>query len=144
MSINIENSMKKISNYCLKYGFHLICLIGFLYQTSLLMTDYLSGTTVVSIKLGRLQIDSLPAITICFNHFYSSDKVFKNRAELNGFYLDFIKSVNTYQADISNGTYNNENYFKMINFINNFDRYLFNISEPMYELLLNYSMEPER
>ena len=54
---------------CLKIIMTLIAMTGFLYQTSILIKDYWSGNTVASITVSLIQVDSLPAVTICTDKF---------------------------------------------------------------------------
>ena len=59
--------MEMLSLYNL--GVYIVCFSGLLYQTIMLLLDFLSGQTVVAIKLGRAQFEHLPAITLCsINH----------------------------------------------------------------------------
>ena len=52
-----------------------ICLFGLLYQVSLLLDDYLKGKTVVSLNVGLIQFDTLPAFTICTRDLLAITKV---------------------------------------------------------------------
>src|SRR5689334_20319452 len=62
---------KKFVKSFLKLIFTMLSLTGLFYQTSLLIGDYLSGKTVVSVTVGMTQFDSLPAVTICTDKFFS-------------------------------------------------------------------------
>ena len=46
------------------------CICGFLYQCYDLYTDYMSGKTVVNIKVETILNQMLPAITICYPYFH--------------------------------------------------------------------------
>ena len=56
----------------------IICQSGLFYQTHLLLDEYLSGSTVVSIDVVKHQSDNLPAITFCLPVLFSM----KSQAEL--------------------------------------------------------------
>src|SRR5689334_13686772 len=58
----------------LKYIIVIISLTGLLYQSSLLLHDYLSGKTVVAVRVEMIQFDYLPAITICTDKLLSMKK----------------------------------------------------------------------
>lgn len=44
----------------------IICTIGLLYHSSQLIAEYLSAKTVVNLEVRRKAIDTVPAISICF------------------------------------------------------------------------------
>src|SRR6185437_5412457 len=67
LSVNLKNFTKLFVT--------VVCVSGFLYQTSLLFSQYISGKTIVSIRFGRLRDDSLPAFTICYPSYMSIDRV---------------------------------------------------------------------
>ena len=52
----------------------LFCLIGLIVQTSDLLDQYLSGRTVVNIRLKRLQNEKIPSFTICYPCYMSMAK----------------------------------------------------------------------
>ena len=70
------NNLKVKSNFkmTLRIVAFLICMIGFLYQISQLMSIYLSGKTSVDNRVERLKHSELPAITVCLPTFVSMGK----------------------------------------------------------------------
>ena len=45
---------------------NIFCLIGLIVQTTYLLEQYMSGTTVVNIRFKRLQNEKIPSITVCY------------------------------------------------------------------------------
>ena len=81
---------KQFINYAFKFTFTFVCLTGLIYQVSLLMDDYLSGKTVVSLNVEFLGIDSLPAFTICTENFLSIEKVINFYPALKPYWLQYM------------------------------------------------------
>ena len=52
------------SNYY-KISVTLLCLLGFAYQSFILLSEYLSGKTVTNIHFRQLYNEGLPGVTIC-------------------------------------------------------------------------------
>ena len=74
-----------------------ICLLCLLYQTYLLIKQYLEYNTVINIKFMPNIINSLPAITICYNKVYSFEKLVKRYPEyISNYenYINFTKELN--------------------------------------------------
>lgn len=100
--------------------FILGCLIGFLYQLSILISEYCHGKTWVSIEISGEIVDNLPAITICpggalnitelaNNQDYMSQvsSLLKDKSSRNlsseiysKIHHDFLKFLNTKQLDL--------------------------------------------
>ena len=66
-----------ISTFIFKFGLPLICLSGLLYQLRELFDEYMSGKTVVAIKVGKFDTETIPAFTICLPYYISVDKVMR-------------------------------------------------------------------
>ena len=94
-----HNSSK---NY-LSYLFKIICMSGFIYQTKLLVNEYFSGNTIVSVKIGREKLEHLPAITICIPFSVSLEKA-------AGYNSDNEKSFEEYKGLLK--TFNAGNNFQ--------------------------------
>ena len=62
---------------------NIVCIIGLVYQTSILFGQYMRGNTVVHIEVYRIENTSLPAITICYPHILSFERLAKNQQEYN-------------------------------------------------------------
>ena len=69
------------------------CLMGFFHQSYDLYSGYMSGKTVVNIKVETILNQTLPAITVCFSSHYILDKIDENDPiiiELKQRYLERI------------------------------------------------------
>ena len=65
---------KNLVKSYLKIFFTLVSTTGLLYQTSILLRDFFNGRTAVSITVGVIQVNSLPAATICTDKFFPMEK----------------------------------------------------------------------
>ena len=65
---------------------NLVCLGGLLYQTQLLFTDFMNGSTVVSIRVGVQKYETLPSLTVCTDKFVSLSKALANDQNFRGDY----------------------------------------------------------
>ena len=78
-----------------------MCFCGFLYQSYDLHYDYMSGKTVANIKVETILNQTLPAITICYPSYYSTEKIDDRNdptlMELKQNYLDLEILVNKYR-----------------------------------------------
>ena len=90
--MNLKNN--QFINYALKFTFTFVWLPGLIYQVSLLMNEYLSGKTVVSLNIEFLRIDSLPAFTICTSNFLSFMKVINFYPALKPYWLQYMDIYN--------------------------------------------------
>ena len=101
----------------------IICARILIYQINELLTEYLSGQTVASISVGRLQYETLPAFTFCFTETFSIKYLIKFRTgqqDLNEKYENVAKLLEQHRQSSRNDTieamYNlaESEYFKMI------------------------------
>src|ERR1700712_1279769 len=60
---------------CFKIILNIICLIGLIYQTYEILSEYLKGITVISMDLTRLEGEPIPAVTLCTQRWLSMDKL---------------------------------------------------------------------
>src|SRR5882724_158433 len=58
----------------LKLFWTLFCIICFSYQTISLLNEYLLGSTIVKIRVGRFDRENIPSITICLPLYMSFEK----------------------------------------------------------------------
>ena len=72
---------------------NLICLAGLIYQTNILLTDFMSRATVVSIRVGPQIFDSLPGITICTEDFIGFGKLWQNYPDFRESYQNKTKEL---------------------------------------------------
>ena len=72
MSINCNSSV-------LRTIVILVCTSGLLYQSIVLLVQYLNYSTVVTIQQKNLVNQHLPAITLCYDHFFSLKQLDKYR-----------------------------------------------------------------
>src|SRR5689334_15136798 len=59
----------------LKLIFVLFCISGLVYHTFGLYFEYMSGKTIVNIKVDQILNETIPAITFCFDAYVSLEKV---------------------------------------------------------------------
>ena len=103
-----------------KFIISLICLSSLLYQTISLIEQYLEFNAVINIKFKQNSINSLPAITICYNRLYSFEKLVerypKKRDDYEN-YINFTKQFyGTFEIETKNGqliSEQNKYYSKM-------------------------------
>src|SRR6201996_6105088 len=57
----LKASVKKVFNTFLM----ILPLCGLIYQVQIIYDQYMSGKTIISLEVGRVQIESPPAITFC-------------------------------------------------------------------------------
>ena len=55
----------KMSSLIFKTAFVLMCSTGLIYQSMQLLTQYMSGETVVNVDVGKIDPDNMPGLTIC-------------------------------------------------------------------------------
>ena len=91
----------------------IFCLGGLLLQTSLLLEDYMSGRTIVSIRFKRLHIEPIPAFTVCYPCFMSMERAVEHYPE----YEELFKEPQELIANksIDDSLYNDENKNKSFN-----------------------------
>ena len=70
----------------IKSVLYVLCFSGFLYQCYDFYSEYMSGKTVVNIKVETILNQTLPAITVCFSSYYSIDSMDKNDSIVQDFH----------------------------------------------------------
>ena len=70
--------------------FAFVCLCGLVYQTVILYSEYMSGNTVVNIKVDRILNETIPAITVCFDAFASLEMVSQLSPHLANLSIDYM------------------------------------------------------
>ena len=105
---NADNK-KTIFKKFIRILFILLCLSGFLYQGTLLILKYTDGLTVVNTRFETSQLDKVPAITLCFNIFYSPHKLAKHSHHIK----DILENINQL---IDNKSNSNKTFNSLINF----------------------------
>ena len=79
------------------------CICGFLNQCYNLYSDYMSGKTVVNIKVETILNQTLPGITICYPYFHLPETLGENKTilrELKQNYEDYFN----YEKTLDNST----------------------------------------
>ena len=83
------------------YGIVILCLSGLFYQTTMLFLEYFSGQTVVGIKIGRLQMETLPAITLCFDNNYMYKKLLQIDPESQDLYENYTNILDQFEKNVN-------------------------------------------
>ena len=74
----------------------IICLI---LKVRIIYDQYVSGNTLVSIKIGQLTDLEIPAITICYHGMYSMERAGKFDSDFKKINEKYIKSIkNLYRS----------------------------------------------
>src|SRR5882724_10249754 len=68
-----------------------ICIICFSYQTISLLNEYLLGSTIVKIRVGRFQRENIPSVTICLPFYMSLEKGVKIDKSYEDLYMTYKK-----------------------------------------------------
>ena len=96
----------KMTKFCKHMSFKLtitiICTLCLLYQTYLIVKQYLEYNTVINIKFTPNVINSLPAITICFDRLYSFEKLVKRYPEYQDIYENYTVFASKFEFDYGN------------------------------------------
>ena len=133
-----KNTREQLS----KAIYSLLCSSGLIYQLYLLIFQYMSGKTVVNLKLKRIEQVHLPAITICFPRGISLEKAARFREDLSQVfknYTDAIRVISDKLRPLNNSerfeleANITQMYYKIIN-----DRNFKSL--PVYELFNQYSV----
>lgn len=66
---------------------------GLLYQVILLLNDYLNGITVVALNVGLIQMDTLPAFTICTRDIRSVTKAYVYDKKFEPEFVEYKKII---------------------------------------------------
>ena len=83
----------------------IFCTTGLLYQSSQLLSQYLSGKTYASIKIGKIFNDTLPALTFCSFNFFSASKLSGFHHDLDQLHEEYfeiskLRSDNGYDSEL--------------------------------------------
>ena len=70
-----------------------MCFTGLMYQTSQLITQFISGKTVVNLEVRRINTDSIPAITLCLPQGISMKRIAEYETNFTGLYETYTKSI---------------------------------------------------
>ena len=83
------------------------CSICLIYQTYLIIEQYLKFNSIINIKFTKNIINSLPAITICYNELYSFERLTKryNEEEVYENYTQFLKKAYELRYDKNSRDY---------------------------------------
>ena len=112
------------------------CASGLIYQVHILIAQYMSGNTIVNIKVGRIYNDTLPGFTICFPRFLSMERVVKIDDKYRGIVNEYLKLMDNYNTtNLARATHL---YYEVYNdFINTHSNRM-NIDEMMNKISLQY------
>ena len=75
--------------------YFLISVFGLIYQGRIIYIQFMSGKTIVSIEIGRLYNETLPAITVCLPELFSMERSAQNIpdfTEINRLYQNLLKN----------------------------------------------------
>ena len=89
-------SITRISNIIFDNLLIILCVLGFVWQTIILLTEFRNGKTVTNISVGILHNQTLPAITVCpvGLDFRLMSKINPKLGQLYGEYLELIRNSN--------------------------------------------------
>ena len=99
--INIEYLNRKNSQVCFRTLLVIVCSVGLIYQTSQLIGQYMSGNTVIQMRIESLGEQNLPAFTVCFDQFISFWKLSKVDPEIGKLFQDYLHVIEGDQANKS-------------------------------------------
>ena len=134
---------RKLPRLLCKYGITLICLFAFLLQFEILLDEYLSGSTVVSITIEKFQKEILPAFTLCYPVPWtvSFEKAAKNGKEFIELKSLYEKQLKTFDFGNTNQTLpDNETKAAMNDIYQEMLEKIDFTSISLYEFLENYSI----
>ena len=77
----------------------IFCATGLLYQSSQLLSQYLSGKTYASIKIGKIFNDTLPALTICSFNFFSASKLSGFNPDLDKLHEEYFEASKSWSGN---------------------------------------------
>ena len=108
----IANKMKELSHYL----FGLLCICGLVYQSLNLYSDYMSGNTVVNIKVDRIIDETIP---VCFDTYASLERV-SQLSQISPLLANLLQNY-TYELNLffkNNNTHigsiKSEHYYKLL------------------------------
>ena len=67
----------------------ILCGFGLIYQSSQLITEFMTGKTLVQITIGRVFNETLPAITVCVPYFISLERLAEIDPNINNQFKEF-------------------------------------------------------
>ena len=88
-----------LKNLKFKTSIQIIFSFCLLYQTYLLIQQFFKFNRVIDIKLSANVIDSLPAITFCYNRLYSFEKLVQHYASYKNVYENYNKFLDEYDSE---------------------------------------------
>ena len=94
--------------------FAFVCLCGLVYQTVILYSEYMSGNTVVNIKVDRILNETIPAITVCFDAFASLERVSQLSPHLANLSYGYINERDHFHNNHSIGVEKVKHYRKLL------------------------------
>ena len=112
-------------NFNIKLLIKIIFSLCLLYQTYLLIQQFFKFNLVINIKLSENVINSLPAITICYNRLYSFEKlvqyypdyrdIYENYTKFSSKYSNYEYFENSSTLFLDENKFFIQNYWKIIN-----------------------------
>ena len=84
----------------------IICSLFLIYQTVLILEQYMNFNSVINIKFTPNVINSLPAITICYNRIYSFGKLVERYPEYKQEYENYFNYTNELYMESYTGNEN--------------------------------------
>jgi hypothetical protein len=100
-----------------KLSFQLVCICGLIYQTSLLLRQYMSGNTVVNLNVNRIYKDITPAITLCFPMGISMKKLSQINNRSMALYQEYIDHFGKAYKKVENDSRANEIFKELTSMI---------------------------
>ena len=76
-------------------------LLGLLYQIQIIYNQFMSGKTIINLKIGRFLSEAPPAVTICIPGLFSMERAAKFNpifASKNKIYIELLKNHNFSKA----------------------------------------------
>ena len=128
-----RNNSKKFFN--VNYLFFIICVSLLFYQSFYLLTEFMSGKTVINISVEKISNTSLPTVTLCPYYFDFSrlSLLNENVSILYKHYLKMIENANRSRiSDIQDYLY--DIYFKAVNIYFNSKGNKIKIKELLYNI----------
>ena len=128
----------------------LLCLLCLMYQTYMLSEQYLTFNSVINMKFTANVIDKLPAITICYNKYFSFEKLAQRYPKFSDTFENYTNFVNKFSKVEFNRSYgdiiikNNEHYsnqyYELIGHYNSLDFFNENTKENYLDIFDNLSI----
>ena len=87
--ILVQFKMVHVIKIRLKVFLYIFCLSCLLYQSFEILGEYLSGKTVISLEIKRLEEEPIPALTICTRNRLSMKKISRYNNTKPEHYFEF-------------------------------------------------------